>query len=191
MTAATRRPVGLTRAAFLRRWRANIAQAEEVLLRDGVIAPLVTVVGNDEAIRLLPLDLRDDAARARSVDMVRLLAVSSDAVLVVLCAEVWAVADGGAIPEGVAPSESDRRVEALAVAVMGRVDSAVERRLSLREILREASGRPVGLRDLARAGGAAGSHGGWMLDLLAPRRPNAGERALAAVLLATMTRRGC
>lgn len=182
----------MTRAAFLRRWRADIARAEEAMLRDGVLAPLAVVVGRDGSTRLLPVNLRDDSTRASSVNTVRLAAVATDADLVLFRAEVWAVADALGLPEGVAPSASDRRVEAVAVAAMGRVGAGVERRLSLREILRDGEGRPTAFRDLAAAGGTApggGDRVGWMLDLLAPRRPSADERALAAALLAAMSAR--
>ena len=178
----------MTRSALLQRFRADLARAEADLLRDGTLAPLVAVVGRDEVNHVLPLDMRDDTARARSVNTARLVAVAADADLVVFRAEVWVVA-GAELAEGVTPATSERRVEAVAVAVMGRVAGKIERRVGLREILRDPDGRPTGFRALATSetGRLGGAPIGWMTDLLAPRRPTAEAQRLAGALLRVMT----
>jgi hypothetical protein len=180
----------MNKTEFSRRWRRDLAHAEQTLLRDGVLAPLVVVVGRDGATRLMPIDIQNDAARARSVNAARLLAVSTDADLVMVRCEVWVIV-GGELAEGVTPGTSDRRVEAVAATAAARVGAGVERRLTLREIVRGQDGRPAALRDLPGSGPASTLSGvdGWMTDLLVPRRPTEDERALAGLLLATMARR--
>jgi hypothetical protein len=180
----------VTKAGFLRRWRRDLAHAERTLLRDGFPGPMTVVVGRDGTERIIGMDLCDEAARARSVDMVRLVAVASDAALTLFRAEVWIVV-GGELPDGVTPGASDRRVEAVAVAAAARIGESVERRLSLREILRGEDGLPVGLRDLpgSRPAPTLGGVDGWMTDLLAPRRPTQDEQVLAGLLLAAMAQR--
>lgn len=180
----------MTRSEFRRRWRRDLAHAEHTLLADGVLTPLVVVVGRDGGSRLMPMDLRDDAAQTRSVNAARLLAVSTDANLVICRCEVWAVV-GGELADGVTPALSDRRVEAVAVAAAARVGAGVERRLSLREIVRGEDGRPAALRDVpgSRPASTLGGVDGWMTDLLAPRRPTQDEQVLAGLLLAAMAQR--
>lgn len=180
----------MNKTEFGRRWKRDLAHAERTLVQDGFLTPLVVVVGRDGGTHLMPIDLGDDAARAQSVNAARLLAVSTDASFVMVRCEVWVIV-GGELVEGVTPSTSDRRVEAVAVAAAARVGAGVERRLSLREIVRGEDGRPTTLRDLSGSGptSSLGGVDGWMTDLLAPRSPTEDERALAGLLLAAMARR--
>ncbi|WP_237212996.1 hypothetical protein [Falsiroseomonas oryziterrae] len=180
----------MTKTEFGRRWKRDLAHAERTLVQDGFLAPLVVVIGCDGVTHLMPMDLRDEAARTRSVNAARLLAVSADAHLVICRCEVWMVV-ADELAEGVTPASSDRRVEAVAVTAAARIGKGVERRLSLREIVRGEDGRPAALRNLSGSGPASTLNGvdGWMTDLLAPRRPTEDERALAGVLLAAMAQR--
>lgn len=180
----------MTKTEFGRRWKRNLAHAERALVQDGFLTPLVVVVGCDGETHLMPMDLRDEAARLRSVNAARLLAISADAHLVICRCEVWMVV-GSELTEGVTPASSDRRLEAVAVTAAARVSAGVERRLSLREIVRGPDGRPAALRDLpgSRPASTLGGVDGWMTDLLAPRRPTEEERALAGALLAAMAQR--
>lgn len=177
----------VNRAAFERRWRADLQHAEATLLKDGALAPLFVVVGRDGRTILVPGDFRDEATKRRSADTARLAAVASDAELALLRSESWAVT-GPELPSGVSPSTSDRRVEVVSVMASARIAGRIIRRASLREILRGSDGRPVALRDLPGASEGAGMEGP-MLDLLPPIRPTAEQRALAVALLAAMAGR--
>ncbi len=180
----------MTKSEFNRRWRQTLTQSKKALLQKGVLTPLVVVVGRDRETRLLPLDLRDNSASMRSINAARLLAISIDAELALFRGEVWVVV-GGELVQGVTPASSDRRVEAVAVAAAARVGAGVERRLSLREIVRGEDGRPPALRDLkgSKHARSVGGVDGWMTDLLPPRRPSPDEQALAGLMLAAMAGR--
>lgn len=180
----------MTRAEFRRRWRRDVRQAGDTLIREGHLAPLVAVVGRDGGLHLVAPDFRDEAAKARAITAARLTAVAVDAVYVMLRCEVWAVT--GDLPADVAPADSDRRTEAVLVAASARVvGGGVEHLSRLVGIERGGDGRPVGLRDLrAGRGGPDLAATGWVADLLPPLRPTEEQRGLAALLVTEMRRRG-
>jgi hypothetical protein len=179
--------INMNRAAFERRWRADLKHAEATLLKDGTLEPLFIVVGRDGRTLLLPGDFRSEATKRRSADTVRLAAVASDAELAILRCESWVVM-GQELPAGVTPANSDRRIEVVSVMASVRIGGRIAYRASLREIVRGTTGRPEGLRELPDALDGAGLEGP-MVDLLPPNRPTAEQRALAAALLAAMAER--
>ncbi len=159
--------------------------SEAVLLRDGSLAPFVALTTADGTLIPVVPDFSSADMKAASMTAVRLLAIAEDAVLASHFSEVWMVV--GQPTPGVAPSESERRVEAVAVVVQGRVDNEVVSLSSVREILRGKDGQPTGLRALGLPGeeGTA-SLGGPMSELLPPERPTEMQRAVAGAALVRM-----
>ena len=89
----------------------------------------------------------------------------------------------------VSPSESERRIEAVAVVVQGRVEGEVVSLSSVRGIVRGDDGHPTGLRplDLPNTGkeGLAGLEGP-MAELLPPTKPNEVQQVVARAALVRM-----
>jgi len=179
----------MTPEQFEKRWRYDLAHAERTLLRDGHVSPLFIIVGADGGTSLVPGNFSDGRAKAASMDLARLQAVAADAEAVLLRTESWMVL-GEPLAAGVAPSESDRRLEVVSLAATARVGKQVVKRLSAREIIRGPEGRPTGLRDLRLPEGGPGVEAaGSMFDLLPPVRPTAEQRAMAAMLVEAMRAR--
>ncbi|MBS7792459.1 hypothetical protein KTR66_20875 [Roseococcus sp. SDR] len=176
----------MTPAQFEARWKHDLAHAEKTLIKDGHVSPLFIIVGADGTTRLLPASFVDDETKAKFMDLARLTAISVDAEMVLLRAESWVVL--GQLPEGVSPSQSDRRVEVMSVAGSARVAKRIVHRASLREIVRGADARPTGLKDIALPKGKVDT-AGPMFELLPPKRPDAGQQALAAAMVQVMQER--
>lgn len=168
---------------FRIRWKRDLDHAEATLLREGSVAPLFAVVAADGKNAVLAADFSDDEAKRRSLEVVRLAAMAADARAVFMRMESWLVL-GDPLPEGLSPSRSDRRVEVLMVAALARSGEGLEKRFSLREIVRGEDGLPVSLRELSSPDDALAR--GPMFDLLPPRPPSALERAYAAAVLERM-----
>jgi hypothetical protein len=175
------------RTDFQRRWTGDVAHAEATLMKDGVLAPLFVITGHDGRSLLIPADFSSANAKQHAITMARLAAIASDADLVLLRCESWIVV-GPELAPGVTPATSDRRVEAVTVFAAGRIGSVIERRASLREIVRGPDGRPASLRDIAAPAGLEQFEGA-MLDIQPPRRPTHEQQELAATLLAVRSSR--
>ena len=163
----------------------DVEHAEAVLLRDGALAPFVALTSaTGHFIPIVP-DFSTPEMKNASMVAMRLLAIAEDAVLASHFSEVWLVV--GEPTNGVPPSQSERRIEAVAVVVQGRVDNKVVSVSSVREILRGDHGQPTGLRALGLPGEAgAASLGGPMSELLPPERPAETQRAVARAALIRM-----
>ena len=177
----------MTPAALAARWRHDLNHAEKTLIKDGFVAPLFIIVGADGATRLVPASFADEEKKAQFMDLARLTAISVDAEMVVLRAESWVVV-GGDLPDGISPSQSDRRVEVVSVAGSARVGKRIIHRASLREIVRGEDARPTGLKDIALPKGATDAQGP-MFELLPPKRPDAQQQAMAAAVVQVMRER--
>jgi hypothetical protein len=101
-------------------------------------------------------------------------------------AESWLVL--GQLEQGVTPSQSDRRIEVVSVVMSARAGRRIVHRSSLREIVRDAEGKPKALVEVQTLGGKLDMKGP-MFELLPPQRPDAGQRALAAAIVQVMQER--
>jgi len=173
----------MTPKQFDVRWRQELAYAKKVLFEDGIVHPLYAVVREDGVTMPVAANFEDGQAKDRSLMVVRLLAVASNAIAVIHRAEAWIVA--GDLAEGISPSQSDRRREVLVVTAQVRLKGKTVQRFSLREIERGDEGRPVALRGL-QLPKSDGNLEGPMADLLPTTAPTAEQRALAAALLERM-----
>ena len=176
----------MTPKQFDSRWRQELVYAEKALFEDGIVHPLYAVVGGDGVTIPVAAEFEDGQAKDRSLSVVRLLAVASNAIAVIHRAEAWIVA--GDLADGISPSQSDRRRKVLLVTAQARLKGKTVRRFSLREIERGDEGRPVALRGL-QLPSSDGNLEGPMADLLPPLAPTAEQRALAAALLERMQER--
>lgn len=176
----------MTPAALAARWRHDLNHAERTLLKDGFVSPLFVVQGADGSERIVPGSFASAEEKARAYDLVRLMAIAHDAELVMVRAESWLVL--GQLPEGISPSQSDRRIEVVSLAMSARVGRRVVHRSSLREIMRDADGKPTGLAEVRLPKGKL-DMAGPMFELLPPKRPDAGQRALAAAMVQVMQER--
>ena len=176
----------MTPKQFDSRWRQELAYAEKALFEDGIVHPLYAVVGGDGVTIPVAANFEDGQAKDRSLSVVRLLAVASNAIAVIHRAEAWIVA--GDLADGISPSQSDRRREVLVVTAQARLKGKTVQRFSLREIERGDDGRPVALRGL-QLPLSDGNLEGPMADLLPPLALIAEQRALAAALPGRMQER--
>jgi hypothetical protein len=176
----------MTPAQFEARWRHDLAHAEATLRKDGFVSPLFVVRGADGTERVIPASFASAEEKALAYDLVRLMAVACDAELVMCRAESWLVL--GQLPEGIAPSQSDRRIEVVSLTMSARVGKRVVNRSSLREIMRDVDGKPSGLAEVGLPNGKL-DMAGPMFELLPPVRPDAGQRAMAAALVQVMQER--
>lgn len=176
----------MTPSQFEARWRHDVDHAEKTLFKDGHVSPLFCVVGEDGQNHLIPASFGSAEEKARAYDLARLTAIAHDAELVMCRAEAWLVL--GPMDQGITPSQSDRRLEVVSVVISARVGRRVVHRSSLREIVRSADARPVGLKDVALAKGATDAQGS-MFELLPPVRPNTAQRALAGAMVQVMQER--
>ena len=103
----------MTPKQFDIRWRQELAYAEKALFEDGIVHPLYAVVRGDGVTMPVAANFEDGQAKDRSLTVVRLLAVASNAIAVIHRAEAWVVA--GDLVDGISPSQSDRRREVLAL----------------------------------------------------------------------------
>lgn len=176
----------MTPSQFEARWRHDVDHAEKTLFKDGHVSPLFCVVGKDGQNHLMPASFGSAEEKARAYDMARLTAIAHDAELVMCRAEAWLVL--GPMDQGITPSQSDRRLEVVSVVISARVGRRVVHRSCLREILRGEDGRPTGLRDVALPKGKLDMTGP-MFELLPPKRPDAGQRAMAEAYVQVMRER--
>lgn len=176
----------MTPAALATRWRHDLSHAEKTLLRDGFVSPLFVVRGVDGTECVIPASFASPEDKSRAYDLVRLMAVACDAELVMSRAESWLVL--GQLPEGIAPSQSERRIEVVSLTMSARVGKRVVNRSSLREIMRDTDGKPTGLTEVGLPKGKL-DMAGPMFELLPPVRPDAAQRALAAAMVQVMQER--
>lgn len=176
---------------FEKRWAHDLRHAEQTLLKDGLLAPLFIVVGADGRSSLIPAAFPNPATKAFYMNLARMQAVAVDAEAVLMRTESWLVV--GDLPEGVSPGQSDRRIEVVSVAATARYGRKIIHRLSTREIVRDAAGKPVGLKEVripGAAGDAMDGAAGPMFDLLPPIRPGREQQEQAAILVEAMKARG-
>jgi hypothetical protein len=176
----------MTPAQFAARWRHDLCHAEATLRRDGFVSPLFAVLGADGSERVIPASFASPEDKSRAYDLVRLMAIACDAELVMCRAESWLVL--GQLPDGIAPSQSDRRIEVVSVVMSARVGRRVVQRSSLREIMRDADGKPTGLAEVRLPKGKL-DMAGPMFELLPPNRPDAQQQAMAAAVVQVMQER--
>ena len=177
-----------------RRWAHDLAHAEMTLLKDGEVHPFFVVIGRGGATYPILANFDSPDLKEMTYAMVRCACIAHDAALVISRGEVWMVV-GTDLPEGVSPSRSDRRIEAVVVtaaARLGEGDGEVIFRSSLREILRGPDGKATGLRDVVLPeGDEEAEHQGAIVDLLLAERPSPAERRKARdVLERAMKRMG-
>lgn len=186
----------MTPAQFEARWRHDVDHAEATLRRDGFVSPLFAVLGADGGERVIPASFASPEDKSQAYDLVRLMAIACDAELVMCRAESWLVLVGvsplAKAPEqlerGVSPSQSDRRIEVVSVAISARVRRRVVHRSSLREIVRDENGKPKGLVEVRIPDGKLDMKGP-MFELLPPVRPDAQQQAMAAAIVQVMHER--
>ena len=177
----------LTLADLRLRLEHDVEHAEAALLKDGLLAPVVALTTSDGTLLPVVPDFSSAETKAASMTAVRLLAIAEDAVIATHMSEVWMVV-GQPTPD-VSPSESERRIEAVAVVVQGRVEGEVVSLSSVREILRGDDGHPTGSRALDLPGtGREGlaSLEGPMAELLPPTKPNEVQQVVARAALMRM-----
>ena len=179
----------MTPAEFERRWKHDVAHAEKTLVKDGFLAPLFIVVDRDGQIHIVPASFSDEETKRFFIDLVRMTAIAVDADAVIARMESWAVL-GDPPPEGVSPSQSDRRVEVVAVFMCAHVGKRTMRRASIREIIRNDDGNAVGVWNINLPENDSDQSAGTMFDLLPPIRPTLEQRAVAAAVVEEMRRRG-
>jgi hypothetical protein len=131
---------------------------------DGQVIPIM-VAGGEKA----------DAYR-----MVQLAAVAHDAEAVSCISEAWTLPPEATMPN-LLPSESERRIEVIAVQLV-TLDEAL---CSMREILRDAEGRITGLgpERVKPTATPAGDFSGTMSKVVPSRRPDPDAQAEARALL--------
>lgn len=156
------------------------------LLQEGIVHPLFVVVCRDGRNIPVVADFTDENSKIASFAVVRLACVAEDAVMVVHRTEAWVVI--GDLAPGIAPSQSERRVEVLLVILSARNGEDVVQHTGVREILRAADGTVSGLKDVDLPGGDMAMQG-RMGDLLHAGRPSSAERRAARAMLERVTKR--
>ena len=175
----------LTLANLRLRLQHDIEHAEAALAKDGLLAPFVALTTSDGTLVPIVPDFSSGDMKAALMSAVRLLAITEDAILASHMSEVWMVV--GQPTRGVSPSESERRVKAVAVVVQGRIGREVVSLSCVREILRGENGRPTGLRQHGiYDGDGTSSLGGPMTELLPPESPTEVQRVIARAALIRM-----
>lgn len=164
--------------------------AADELLRDGELPFQVRFLTRDDELVFCAADMPDaDHERDALVSVLRLMAVAHDAFAVAVSAEVWFTDTD--CRNGLQPSESPSRREALLVGVMYRDgESGVFEVRSAREIIRDVSGKIV---DLGAPGEpltptSCDESMGRLARILPPNRPSRRERRIARAVIDKLPR---
>ena len=91
----------------------------------------------------------------------------------------------GDVPQGISPSQSDRRIEAVLVFLSGRIGTKLHKLSSIREIQRGFDGKPTGLTEvkLPKSGKNSAEIGGLFSELMPKDVPSRENRVIAQVAL--------
>lgn len=166
-----------------RRFEHDKRWVTEAILKDGSLTPLLVIVGDAPAV--LPMNAL--GSRAVAWQVARLVAIAHDAQAVVMIGEVWTVPPDATLDleeADLTPSQSDRRIECVSVALHYRHAGRVHLLSSLRAIERDATGMIIGLgREQITGTMELREAGGSFADVLPPRSPSALERAAARKLV--------
>ncbi len=131
----------LTKADLRARLALGVRHAEEVLLRDGHVAPFAALTTGDGTLIPVALNFSSPDAKTASMNAARFLAIAEDAQIAIHMTEAWLVI--GQTEPGVSPSQSERRVETVVVAVQGRIAGKLLTLSSVRAIERGMASLPV------------------------------------------------
>lgn len=150
------------------------ARAETMLLAEGTVSPLFTIVDRQGHARPVAADFTSEAAKEASFAIVRMMCVAEAATAIFHYSEAWAVSADAV--SGVSSLEGEQGTEVLLVAGTVRVGSRLTQKLRVREIERGPSGSISGLRDLpvSALGGVDIQHlplQGRLMELL-PAKPS-------------------
>jgi hypothetical protein len=167
---------------LLKAFRLDCDLAAKTLRSRGAVPQMFTLRTHDR--RIIPMLVaggdRDDTYR-----MVRLAIIAHDVEVVTSIGEAWTLPPGPSLPD-VLPSQSERRIEIVAVQMM----TLEEMTGSAREIIRDADGRATGLgpERLPQKVFPARDFGGELSRLIPRERPGAANRAMALALLEHFTK---
>jgi hypothetical protein len=134
----------------------NMEFAEERLKESGELAPMAILHCPGNVVNVIAMDLSSDAAKQRSMKLVRLMAVAYRAEAVAMLCEMWmramapydgeSEADYEARVNAVRPREAEDRREVVMANLYHRNDvGAVVELSQTREIIRGWDGKPTGL----------------------------------------------
>ena len=144
--------------------------------------PMFTVLDERGHTRPVAGDFSSEEAKNAAFALVRLICAADAAVAVFHRSEAWLVASCAA--PCISASQSERRIEVLLVSCVARVDGALMRKVSVREIVRDRVGAVSGVRDVAVPGlGDTGLQSmdleGRTMNLLSAEPPTSDERRRA------------
>ena len=165
------------KSKLLKGFRRDCDFAAKHLKLQGFVRMMFVIRGHDGQV--IPIMIAG-GDKENAYRMVRLAAIAHDAEAVSCISEAWTLPPEATMP-AVLPSESERRIEVIAVQLVTH-DEALA---SMREILRDAEGRITGLgpERMKQTVTPAGDFGGMMSEVVPPRRPDRGQRAAAQALL--------
>ena len=161
------------------RFERDVVHAEKTLCEEGTVRPLFTVVDEQGHTRPVAADFSSEEAKDASFAMVRLICAADAAVAVFHRSEAWLVISDAS--PCVSASQSERRIEVLLVSCLARVDGALMRNVSVREIVRDLLGTVSSVRNVAVPGlGDTGLQSmdleGRTMNLLSAEPPTFDER---------------
>ena len=162
---------------LLKAFRSDCDFAAKHLRLQGFVRMMFVIRGHDGQV--IPI-LVAGGEKADAYRMVQLAAVAHDAEAVSCISEAWTLPPEATTLD-VLPSESERRIEVIAVQLV-TLDEALG---SMREILRDAEGGIAGLgpERMKPTMVPARDFGGMMSEVVPPRRPNQDQQTTARALL--------
>ena len=162
---------------LLKAFRQDCDFAAKHLRLQGFVRMMFVIRGHDGQV--IPIMVAG-GEKADAYRMVQLAAVAHDAEAVSCISEAWTLPPEATMPN-VLPSESERRIEVIAVQLV-TLDEALG---SMREILRDAAGRIAGLgpERMKPTMVPAPDFGGMMSKVVPSSRPSPEAQAEARALL--------
>jgi hypothetical protein len=169
------------RSRLLKAFRMDCDFVEKQLRTTGSVSMMFVIRGHGGEV--IPM-IVSGGTKEEAYRMVRLAAIAHDAEAVSSIAEAWTLPPDAAM-SGVQPSQSERRIEVVAVQLVTRDEAAA----SMRDILRDAEGRFIGLgpERIKQAVVQAPDFGGLIAEVVPPHRPDSEARAAARELLDNFT----
>jgi hypothetical protein len=138
---------------------------ESLMRAKGVCPPVFIFEGPDGIPVIMPAGWHDPEEREQTICVVRLLGVASDAVCISMVSEAWSLALSKSDNPDILPSQSERRVEVVSVALAVRGKDSIDMTMDQRPIERDAKGAFVGLSESTLSRGQGTS---WLQSAVPP-----------------------